>query len=328
MELQYRNTTHAQGVVPKRGTDGRWHYIYKLIDKRNNKIYIGRHTARMRYNDCPLHEPYRGSGIIIRELTKGQQYYQNFDRVILEYCDTQQQLIDREKYYVDRLFENYTPDQYYNVGEGGIGFDKTAWKHSKETNRKPVLNVFDFTSPINNRFFKAGTIFDSMVDAGRQIGFKSIPTFNCNIMLHPDHPGIWVDRKQRYKMISCFVMIEKDQAITQELIEYWQRYYLPKVDAFQKQHWENVNNVLANAHKKAHQTNRKRIRVCANFVSPKNNRFFEAGTIFNSVGETAKAIGINQNSFTMHVISNKKHPMEWWSRFAGKYQLIVKFEFV
>lgn len=80
MELTYKNTTHAQGVVPKRGTDNRWHYIYKLIDKHNNKIYIGRHTARMLYNDCPLHEPYRGSGIIIRELTKGQQYYENFDR--------------------------------------------------------------------------------------------------------------------------------------------------------------------------------------------------------------------------------------------------------
>lgn len=328
MELQYRNTTHAQGVVPKRGNDGRWHYIYKLIDKRNNKIYIGRHTARMRYNDCPLHEPYRGSGIIIRELTKGQQYYENFDRVILEYCDTQQQLIEREKYYVDQLFENYTPDQYYNVGEGGIGFDHTAWKHSKETNRKPVLNVFDFTSPINNRFFKAGTVFESMVDAGRQIGFKSIPTFNCNIMLHPDHPGIWVDRKQRYKMISCFVMIEKDQVITNELIERWQQYYLPRVETFQKQHWENVNNALTKIHKKAHQSSRKKVKVCNDFTSPKNGQFFETGTIFNSITEAAQAIGIDNSSLSLHAINSKTHPGEWWPKINGHYQFVAKFELI
>lgn len=328
MELTYKNTTHAQGVVPKRGTDNRWHYIYKLIDKRNNKIYIGRHTARMLYNECPLHEPYRGSGIIICDLTKGQQYYENFDRVILEYCDNRQQLIEREKYYVEQLFKNYTADQHYNVGEGGIGFNKTAWAHSKETNRKPILNVFDFTSPLNGKSFKAGTVFESMVDAGKQIGFKSIPTFNVDIILHPDHPGIWVDRKQRYKMISCFAMIEKDQVITEQLIEQLQQYYLPKAEAFRIQHWERVHNALSEIHKKAHAANRKKVRVCTDFTSPKTNRFFKAGTIFNSISEATKAIGIDGGSLSIRVINSKIHPGEWWTKVNGHYQFVAKFEFV
>jgi group I intron endonuclease len=86
--------------------------IYKIVNKLNGKIYIGK-TKRLR-------ESYYGSGLSITYAIK-KYGKENFDRTIIEECDDTN-LSSREIYWIGYYQSNN--NQYgYNISRGGEGGD-------------------------------------------------------------------------------------------------------------------------------------------------------------------------------------------------------------
>ena len=84
--------------------------IYKTINLINNKTYIGMHAT----ND--LNDGYLGSGLAMKRAIK-KHGKQNFIREILEFCLSYDELIEREKVYVNE--EWISLEDNYNLKTGG-----------------------------------------------------------------------------------------------------------------------------------------------------------------------------------------------------------------
>lgn len=82
-------------------------YIYIVENNINNKRYIGKKTGKFDKN-------YYGSGIIVRQAIK-KYGKDEFSVKILEYCDSQEILNEREKHFIQTL----NPE--YNIAAGGDG---------------------------------------------------------------------------------------------------------------------------------------------------------------------------------------------------------------
>lgn len=94
--------------------------IYMTINKINGKKYIGK--------DMKNNPNYLGSGIHLKRaiIKYGNQ---NFIKEILEYCETKEQLNEREKYWIN-FYDAVKSNDFYNIANGGdggnttVGFDK------------------------------------------------------------------------------------------------------------------------------------------------------------------------------------------------------------
>lgn len=86
--------------------------IYKVTNKINGKIYIGKDTKNSKN--------YLGSGIVIKESLK-KYGKDNFSKEILDECDNYDTLNEKEKYWIS--FYNSTDVNIgYNRSYGGDGF--------------------------------------------------------------------------------------------------------------------------------------------------------------------------------------------------------------
>ena len=111
-----------------------YRYIYKVVNLLNGKSYIGQHTTHKEYDN------YYGSG---RDLQKDFKIYglNNFIKGIIEYCYSQEELNEKEKYWIEKLD---TINNGYNICKGGkqfpvlYGKDNPFYgkKHSEETIKK------------------------------------------------------------------------------------------------------------------------------------------------------------------------------------------------
>ena len=86
--------------------------IYRIINKLNGKIYIGKHQT----ND--VNDNYMGSGRAIKTAIK-RHGSNNFSKEILFVYDSEKEMNDKEKELVTELFIS-DPDTY-NLGIGGEG---------------------------------------------------------------------------------------------------------------------------------------------------------------------------------------------------------------
>ena len=87
--------------------------IYEIINMVNNKRYIGK--------DKHNNPNYFGSGRLINKAIK--KYGKNkFIKIILEYCESEKHMSDRERHWI-RITDAQYSDLYYNIGEGGNGGD-------------------------------------------------------------------------------------------------------------------------------------------------------------------------------------------------------------
>lgn len=86
-------------------------YIYETTNLVNGKKYIGQHASDK------FDKNYHGSGLV---LLKAINKYgkQNFNTIILEECETDSELNDREIYYIDK-FNAVQNKNYYNTSFGG-----------------------------------------------------------------------------------------------------------------------------------------------------------------------------------------------------------------
>jgi len=88
-------------------------YIYKVINKTNSRWYIGKHNGS---------DPnYMGSGKLLKQ-AYAKYGLENFEKIILEYCSSEQELNQREQHWIQESGALADPLSY-NLAEGGSGGD-------------------------------------------------------------------------------------------------------------------------------------------------------------------------------------------------------------
>ena len=109
-------------------------YIYKTTNNINGKIYVGLH----RVNDNAIDEKYLGSG---KRLKYAIEKYgkENFSCEILEWCDSDDLLSEREIFWINQL-NSMDENIGYNMNEGGIG----GWKIDVSGENNPMYGVHRF----------------------------------------------------------------------------------------------------------------------------------------------------------------------------------------
>lgn len=105
--------------------DNKIHYVYKIINLKNNKIYIG-----VRTHPDPENDDYMGSSNIVSKLIEieGIKY---FKKEILHCFETRQEAENKEKEYLTEEFCN-DPNTYNIQSNSGLngcvhGFRKDLW---------------------------------------------------------------------------------------------------------------------------------------------------------------------------------------------------------
>ena len=103
--------------------DKHYGFIYLTIDLKNGKGYIGQHKIR---NQKTLDPQYIGSGRIIKDIKK-KYGLKRFNRQILCFCESEEELNEKEIYYIN-YFNAIESENFYNIAEGGTGGDTLAGK--------------------------------------------------------------------------------------------------------------------------------------------------------------------------------------------------------
>ena len=105
--------------------------IYKTINQVNGKWYIGKDAGDRAY--------YYGSGKALKNaiLKYGKE---NFKKIILETCETKEQLIEREKHWIS-VTNAVTDKMSYNIAAGGEGGDLSKHIPYHTMNHKMFCNM-------------------------------------------------------------------------------------------------------------------------------------------------------------------------------------------
>jgi len=116
-------------------------YIYKTINNRNNRIYIGKRKGN-------FDSDYYGSGIILqRALNKHGK--DSFRLEVVVYANNKVELNSLEKQYIAEYRKRFNKNRLYNISDGGDGGNTGNYadingknngmygrKHSEETKQK------------------------------------------------------------------------------------------------------------------------------------------------------------------------------------------------
>lgn len=105
----------------------RFGYIYITTNLVDGKKYIGQHA----YSE--FNENYKGSGVYLQKAIK-KHGKENFKVEILEWCYSQEELDEREVYWID-FYQAVESDEFYNLAKGGDGCKKGS-KLSEETKKR------------------------------------------------------------------------------------------------------------------------------------------------------------------------------------------------
>ena len=167
-------------------SDGYYHLIYMIVNKINNKIYIGKHSTNNPYDN------YMGSGIAIHAAIN--KYGEcNFEKVVIDCLTTEDEAYIKESEIVDENFVKRSDT--YNMKCGGEGFgsgennpmhnvhrygkDNPFFnkKHSEETRLRMTLNHADFSGEKNpfygKHLSKEAKDKISKANKGKFVGEKS-----------------------------------------------------------------------------------------------------------------------------------------------------------
>ena len=89
----------------------RLYYLYQVRNKRNGKIYIGVHQTDN------LNDGYMGSGELLKKAFQ-KHGLESFEKLILEYFESEEEMYAREREVVSKDFINRTDT--YNIALGGF----------------------------------------------------------------------------------------------------------------------------------------------------------------------------------------------------------------
>ena len=90
-------------------------YIYETTCLVTGMKYIGMH----RWDKDEIDSSYLGSGIYLKRAVK-KYGRENFVVKILEWCETKEELSEREKFYISQV-QAPINENYYNIEDGGFG---------------------------------------------------------------------------------------------------------------------------------------------------------------------------------------------------------------
>ena len=96
-----------------KGTDGRYHYVYIVVNLINGKQYIGDHSTKN------LNDYYIGSGTCFKDALK-KYGKKSFYKQILEFFPTKKGAFDAQLRYINK-FDTITPNGYNISPVGGLG---------------------------------------------------------------------------------------------------------------------------------------------------------------------------------------------------------------
>jgi GIY-YIG catalytic domain. len=100
--------------------------VYKITNKQNNKIYIGKTKEN--------NDDYFGSGLLIKRAIK-KYGIENFTKEIIEICLNEEQLNEREMFWINE-FNSTNKNIGYNITSGGNGGDTFTNNPNKEKIRE------------------------------------------------------------------------------------------------------------------------------------------------------------------------------------------------
>ena len=105
----------------------KYHLVYQITNTLNNHIYIGVHTTN------ELEDGYMGSGTLIRKAIK-ESRKENFKKEILFFCNTKEEMLEKEKELVNLDF--IKRKDTYNRIIGGSQFYALGMTHTEETKKR------------------------------------------------------------------------------------------------------------------------------------------------------------------------------------------------
>ena len=108
----YSANYHPSSISLFHDSNGYYHLIYMIVNKINNKIYIGKHTTKNPYDD------YMGSGKTLKAAIK-KYGLENFEKTILYCFDSENEAYLKESEIVDETFVKRSDT--YNMKCGGKG---------------------------------------------------------------------------------------------------------------------------------------------------------------------------------------------------------------
>lgn len=129
--------------TPFLGENEKYHYLYRITNRINGKIYIGIHST------ASLDDLYMGSGIRLHE-AYAKYGIEHFTKDILKFCNSREELYSLEKEIVNKSFVNR--EDVYNISLGGSGVyglsgEKNHFygkRHTEETKERMRKNHADF----------------------------------------------------------------------------------------------------------------------------------------------------------------------------------------
>lgn len=89
-------------------------YVYETVNLINGKRYIGQHVSKI------FDVKYKGSGKSIKSAIR-YWGFDNFKTFILEECNSQKELNEKEVYWINLARNKYSSNMIYNISDGGIG---------------------------------------------------------------------------------------------------------------------------------------------------------------------------------------------------------------
>ena len=329
----FKNRFYANdSVVPFKGQDGRFRFVYKITNKVSGYVYIGQHIVNKRYDD-PLTDNYKGSGIVLKRAKQKYDWYKDFTFEVLEFYPDQQSLNQGEAEYINN-FKGLS----YNLaqgGRGGITHDKQQWmiehheqfeqvkRQLSEQRSYRVLIVCDFVSPLNGKEFKAGTIFKSAFTASLEVGYKSKTSLS---VIFKQHQGFWFTKEKGYRcgyrFNTAFKYLKDNEVVSEQRLIELQNEVNEQVEQFYCDHKKRIDACV----QKSIETIARGVKVCKSFTSPLNNRYFEEGHVFKTLKEAARAIGLKDGA-VQNILYNKHHPGDWFVKCGRKTLYVTTFTY-
>lgn len=262
-------------------------YIYKFTLIPTGKIYIGKRQKEHFDNN------YWGSGV---NWVKAIKNYSKNDisREVLEWCETKEDLIEKEIYWISKL-NSRNPEIGYNIskgGNGGLGHTKGEFHHSDETKKLISEKNKGCKSPIKGKI----AIYNNSIDKVIYID----PT-ELDIYLSMG----WIKFNPKAKIEHYKLMISPDgnnNQVPLESVEYYKslgwvegRTWAPCLGIKQSEYWKNkrVEKVKLALTGRLHITNGKNNKL----IDPKEISYYlcigwlPGGTIQNTDNMKGKSKG-------------------------------------
>ena len=152
--------------------DKHYGFIYLTIDLKNGKGYVGQHKIS---NQKTLDPFYIGSGKIIKDILKGNGNDKSrFNRQILCFCESKEELDEMEIYYIN-YFNAIESENFYNFASGGSNGNPMSGfsEEQKEEFRKKCSRPGEKNGMYNKHHTEESRKKMSINSIGRKSAFKN-----------------------------------------------------------------------------------------------------------------------------------------------------------